>query len=82
MKVWGKVMFRMLLLFYCILGTDLIDKYLFDYGLSGVRLAAVWAAVFISAYPLFGWRGANPGDVRAVGRSAGGCYSGWQSGWG
>lgn len=53
-------MFQMLLLFYCILGTDLIDKYLFDYRLSGIRLGGVWAVVFISAYPLFGWRRGKP----------------------
>lgn len=60
MKSWGDVMFHMLLVFYCIFGADLIDKHLFDHKLSGIYYGVLMALVFISSYPLFGWKRTAP----------------------
>ena len=52
--------FSFLLLFYCILGTNLVDKYLFQNGLSSFQLGLIMTFVFMSAYPIWGWKRNSP----------------------
>ena len=56
MKSWSDGIYYLLAVYYCIFGTALVNKYLFHNKLSHVGLGMLMAVVFISGYPLFGWR--------------------------
>ena len=54
-NTWPQLTYVLLMTWYWSFGTFLVNKYLFDYKLHGVRFGVLAAAVFISAYPIFGW---------------------------
>lgn len=58
MNTWLQGIYCLLLTLYWSFGTFLVNKYLFDYKLHGLRFGALAAAVFLSTYPIFG-RGGN-----------------------
>jgi hypothetical protein len=60
MKSLSGDIFHLLLVFYCVFGLGLISKYVFNHELSGVGLGLVAAAIFMSAYPIFGWKRDSP----------------------
>lgn len=60
MKSWSDAIFNLLLVSYCVFGTNLVDKYVFNHEPSRIRLGLLMTAVFISAYPIFGWRRNSP----------------------
>ena len=41
---------------YCVYVTELISRNFFNGQLSGARFAAALSAVFISGYPIWGWK--------------------------
>jgi purine-cytosine permease-like protein len=57
---WSEAIFYILLVYYCIFGIGLIDKYVFNHELSGIRLGLIMTVVFLSAYPIFGWKREMP----------------------
>jgi hypothetical protein len=61
-----------LLVCYCMFGTALVNKYLFDNELFGARLGLCMAMIFMSAYPIFGWK-----RDAAEGRSSRRSLSAW-----
>lgn len=52
----SSVILYMLLVYYCIFGASLIEKHVFHHELSGISVALLMAVVFVSAYPVFGWK--------------------------
>ena|ERR1051325_3145557 len=50
------------ILFVCwvVLGSHLIEKYFFNYGLSGPGYGLLIALLVLSAYPVFGWKRTSP----------------------
>lgn len=56
MRNWSNVILYFLLACYCLFVTELIDKYWFSHELFGSRLGLIMGIVFMSAYPVFGWR--------------------------
>jgi hypothetical protein len=51
---------RLLFTIWVVFGTHLINRYVFNYQLPGVRLCLLMALVVLSAYPAFGWRRNSP----------------------
>ena len=60
MKTWSDDIFYLLLVYYCLLGSHLVEKYIFNYSFSPVRAGLIMTAVFLSAYPIFGWKRNSP----------------------
>jgi len=57
---WREAISHLVLLFYCVFGTDLINIYLFNDELYGIWLGLLMVVVFVSAYPIFGWKRNSP----------------------
>ncbi len=60
MPNWKRALFSLVLVLYVVRGSYLIGKYLLNQSLFGIRHGLIAAALFISAYPVFGWKRNSP----------------------
>ena len=60
MPNWKRLLFSLVLGLYVVRGSYLIGKYLFNQSLFGIRHGLIAAGLFVSAYPVFGWKRNSP----------------------
>lgn len=60
MPRWIRSILDCLLALYCIYGAKWINDHFFNGGLDKIRFALIVTALFISGYPIWGWKSTSP----------------------